>query len=440
METCLRVNYAKNYSMARQMSIFFFYFCYQNVNILTLDNSANGYGRKENVPPAVCGQVFLWPFSLCVLVFCVSAAKIETLEINMPDRANKINNGDHLDFEQTVADLDRQMNELRRLSSIKGIDYSAEIRRLQKEQVNELKRIYSKLTAWQTVQVARHPKRPLLSDYLDLMVKDFRELHGDRCFGDDRAIITGLGQIGRDRVFIIGQNKGRNTKEKVICNFGCPNPEGYRKALVKMKFAEKYGIPVVTLIDTPGAYPGIGAEERGQAQAIAANLLEMSRLKVPIICICIGEGGSGGALGIGVGDRQAMLEFAYYSVISPEGCAAILWRDGSQAPHAAEALKLTSKDLLKLELVDTVIPEPLGGAHRNIHDTVYNVEKYITKTLRDLKRTKIDNLLDNRYKKLRSIGISPAEKLRRKTQAGRERIKTAMDKIHTKPKAVPAKV
>ena len=375
-----------------------------------------------------------------MLVFCVSAAKIETLEINMPDRANKINNGDHLDFEQTVADLDRQMNELRRLSSIKGIDYSAEIRRLQKEQVNELKRIYSKLTAWQTVQVARHPKRPLLSDYLDLMVKDFRELHGDRCFGDDRAIITGLGQIGRDRVFIIGQNKGRNTKEKVICNFGCPNPEGYRKALVKMKFAEKYGIPVVTLIDTPGAYPGIGAEERGQAQAIAANLLEMSRLKVPIICICIGEGGSGGALGIGVGDRQAMLEFAYYSVISPEGCAAILWRDGSQAPHAAEALKLTSKDLLKLELVDTVIPEPLGGAHRNIHDTVYNVEKYITKTLRDLKRTKIDNLLDNRYKKLRSIGISPAEKLRRKTQAGRERIKTAMDKIHTKPKAVPAKV
>ncbi|MHC4313435.1 MAG: acetyl-CoA carboxylase carboxyltransferase subunit alpha, partial [Planctomycetota bacterium] len=264
--------------------------------------------------------------------------------------------------------------------------------------------------------------------------------HGDRCFGDDRAIVTGLGQIGRDRVFIVGQNKGRNTKEKVVCNFGCPNPEGYRKALVKMKFAEKYGIPVVTLIDTPGAYPGIGAEERGQAQAIAANLQEMSRLRVPIICICIGEGGSGGALGIGVGDRLAMLEFAYYSVISPEGCAAILWRDGSQAPHAAAALKLTSKDLYKLELVDAVIPEPLGGAHRNVHDTVYNVEKYIAKTLRDLKRTKVDNLLENRYRKLRSIGTSPAEKLRRKTLAGRERVRAAIEKIHTKPKPVPAKV
>ncbi|MEE9370469.1 MAG: acetyl-CoA carboxylase carboxyltransferase subunit alpha [Sedimentisphaerales bacterium] len=248
----------------------------------------------------------------------------------MPDN-NKLSAGDHLDFEEKVADLDRQINELRKLSSIKGIDYSAEIRKLQKEQVTELKRIYSNLTAWQTVQVARHPKRPLLTDYLNLMVKDFRELHGDRCFGDDRAIITGLGQIGRERVLIIGQNKGRNTKEKIACNFGCANPEGYRKAVAKMKFAEKFNIPVVTLIDTPGAYPGIGAEERGQAQAIAVNLMEMARLKVPIICIVIGEGGSGGALGIGVGDRFAILEFAYYSVISPEGCAAILWRDGSQA-------------------------------------------------------------------------------------------------------------
>jgi acetyl-CoA carboxylase carboxyl transferase subunit alpha len=358
----------------------------------------------------------------------------------MPDFKSKFSDGDHLDFEERVADLDRQMNELRRLSSIKGIDYSAEIRRLQQEQVTELKRIYSNLTAWQTVQVARHPKRPLLDDYLDLMVKDFREFHGDRCFGDDRAIITGFGQIGREKVLVVGQNKGRNTKEKVVCNFGCPNPEGYRKALIKMKFAEKYGIPVLTLIDTPGAYPGVGAEERGQAQAIAVNLLEMSRLRVPIVCICIGEGGSGGALGIGVGDRLAMLEFAYYSVISPEGCAAILWRDGSQAAHAAEALKLTSKDLYKMELVDEVIAEPLGGAHRNVHDTVYNVEKYIVKTLRDLKRTKIENLLQNRYGKLRSIGISPAEKLRRKTQAGRERVKAAVEKVRTKRKPVPAKV
>jgi len=357
----------------------------------------------------------------------------------MPDNKS-LSNGDHLEFEEKVAHLDRQMKELRKLSSTKGIDYSAEIRKLQRQQVDELKTIYSNLTAWQTVQVARHPNRPLLSDYLNLMVKDFRELHGDRCFGDDRALVTGLGQIGREKVLVVGQNKGKTTKQKIACNFGCPNPEGYRKALAKMKFAEKFGIPIVTLIDTPGAYPGIGAEERGQAQAIAVNLNQMPRLRVPIICIVIGEGGSGGALGIGVGDRLAMLEFAYYSVISPEGCAAILWRDGSQAPKAAEALKLTSKDLHKLGLVDAVIPEPLGGAHRNLHDTVYNVEKYIVKTLRDLKRTKIDNLLENRYSKLRAIGSSPTEKLRRKTQAGKERIKAALQAIPTKPKRVTAKV
>ena len=361
-------------------------------------------------------------------------------KIKTPTKNNNLGDGDHLSFEQKVADLDRQMNELRKLSSVKGIDYSAEIHRLQKEQFAELKRIYSNLTAWQTVQVARHPKRPLLSDYINLMIKDFRELHGDRCFGDDHAIVAGLGQIGREKVLIVGQNKGRNTKEKVACNFGCPNPEGYRKAIAKMKFGEKFNIPVVTLIDTPGAYPGIGAEERGQAQAIAVNLIEMSRLKVPIICIVIGEGGSGGALGIGVGDRLAMLEFAYYSVISPEGCAAILWRDGSQAADAAEALKLTSKDLYKLGLVDAVIPEPLGGAHRNIHDTVYNVEKYIVKTLNCLKRTKIDNLLECRYKKLRSIGTDSTIVLRRKTQATRERIKEALEAIPRKPKqAVSAK-
>jgi acetyl-CoA carboxylase carboxyl transferase subunit alpha len=358
----------------------------------------------------------------------------------MPNNSNKIGDGDYLDFEDRVADLDRQMNELRKLSSVKGIDYSAEIRRLQREQVTELRRAYSNLTAWQTVQVARHPKRPLLDDYLNLMIKDFRELHGDRCFGDDRAIIAGLGQIGREKVLVVGQNKGRSTKQKIACNFGCANPEGYRKAIAKMKFAEKYGIPIVTLIDTPGAYPGVGAEERGQAQAIAVNLIEMSRLRVPIVCICIGEGGSGGALGISVGDKLAMLEFAYYSVISPEGCAAILWRDGSQAPDAAEALKLTSRDLQKLELVDAIIPEPLGGAHRNVHDTVYNVEEYIVKTLRDLKRTKLDNLLENRYKRLRSIGITTAEKLRRRTQAGRERVRAALKAIPKKPKPVPAKV
>jgi acetyl-CoA carboxylase carboxyl transferase subunit alpha len=312
--------------------------------------------------------------------------------------------GDYLEFETTVAGLDSQIAELQKLSAQKGIDYSAEISRLQRQQVEELKKVYSNLSAWQTVKVSRHPKRPLFPNYLNLMVKDFRELHGDRCFGDDHAMITGLGQIGRERVLVIGQNKGRDIKEKISCNFGCANPEGYRKAMLKMKFAEKFNIPVVTFIDTPGAYPGIGAEERGQAQAIAYNLLEMSRLRVPIICIVIGEGGSGGALGIGVGDKLAMLEYAYYSVISPEGCAAILWRDGSQAPDAAEALKLTSKDLLKLNLIDEVIPEPLGGAHRNIHDTVYNVEKYILKTLSNLKKIPVDKLLEQRYNKIRSLG------------------------------------
>ena len=366
-------------------------------------------------------------------------SKQGTMTVKKPDTTN-FNNGDHLDFEEKVADLDRQMNELRKLSSTKGIDYSAEIRQLQRQQVTELKRIYSNLTAWQTVQVARHPNRPLLCDYINLMVKDFRELHGDRCFGDDRAILTGLGHIGRERVLIVGQNKGKTTKEKIACNFGCPNPEGYRKALAKMQLAEKFNIPIVTLIDTPGAYPGIGAEERGQAQAIAVNLNRMPRLRVPIICIVIGEGGSGGALGIGIGDRLAILESAYYSVISPEGCAAILWRDGAQAPKAAEALKLTSKDLFKLGLVDAVIPEPLGGAHRSIHDTVYNVEKYIVKTLRDLKRAKIENLVEVRYDKLRSIGTPASEKLRRKTQAGRDKIKAALQALPAKRKRVPAEV
>ncbi len=350
----------------------------------------------------------------------------------MPDNRNRINNGDHLDFEQKVADLDRQMDELRKLSSSKGIDYSAEIRSLQHAQVAELKRIYSNLSAWQIVQVARHPKRPLLTDYLDLMVKDFRALHGDRCFGDDKAIIAGIGQIARNKVLIVGQNKGKNMKEKVACNFGCPNPEGYRKAIAKMKFAEKFGIPIVTLIDTPGAYPGIGAEERGQAQAIAVNLTAMSRLKVPIICICIGEGGSGGALGISVGDRLAMLEFAYYSVISPEGCAAILWRDGSQAADAAQALKLTSKDLYKLGLIDAVIAEPLGGAHRNVHDTVYNVERYIAKTLADLKRTKIENLLENRYKKWRYVGTNSVNNNRRKHRMSRIQVNSTAKSISAK--------
>ncbi|MFA5553267.1 MAG: acetyl-CoA carboxylase carboxyltransferase subunit alpha [Phycisphaerae bacterium] len=344
----------------------------------------------------------------------------------------------YLDFEQNVKKLDLQIEELRRLSSAKGIDYSTEIRQLDHNKTSELKKLYSSLSAWQTVQVSRHPKRPLFEDYLNMMIKDFRELHGDRCFGDDRAIVTGFGRIQREKVLVVGQNKGRSTKEKIKCNFGCANPEGYRKAILKMKMAEKFGLPIVTFIDTPGAYPGVGAEERGQAQAIAENLCQMSRLRVPIICICIGEGGSGGALGIGVGDKMAMLEFSYYSVISPEGCAAILWRDGSQAPDAAEALRLTSKDLLKLKLIDAVIQEPVGGAHRNMHDTVYNVENYILRTLRQLKSVKIDDLLEKRYDKLRSIGTDAAVILSRKTKAAAERIKAAIAEIPQK--TVPAKL
>ncbi|MBE0537920.1 MAG: acetyl-CoA carboxylase carboxyltransferase subunit alpha [Phycisphaerae bacterium] len=328
----------------------------------------------------------------------------------------------YLPFEDKIAQMDRQIEDLKRSAAKEGIDTSAEIRCLQREETSELKKLYSSLNPWQVVQVSRHPQRPLLRDYLNYMVKDVRELHGDRCFGDDRAIVTALGQIGRERVLIVGQEKGRDTKEKIACNFGCPNPEGYRKALAKMKLAEKFGLPVVTLIDTPGAFPGIGAEERGQAQAIAVNMMEMSRLRVPIISIVIGEGGSGGALGIGVADRLALLEYAYYSVISPEGCAAILWRDGAQAPAAAEALKLTGKHLLKLGVVDAVIPEALGGAHRNVHDTIYNVEQYIVKTLRDLKRTKIENLLANRYKKLRSIGDPSQNVLREKAPAAKPAI------------------
>mgnify|MGYP000734204883 CR=1 FL=1 len=316
----------------------------------------------------------------------------------------------YLPFEEEVAQIDQQIEDLKKKGQSNSLQgpHAQQIRELQVQQTALLKKIYTNLTPWQTVQVARHPQRPILGDYLNLMFKDVREMHGDRCFGDDPAIVTALGQIGHQKVMIIGQNKGKDIKEKVACNFGCPNPEGYRKALEKMKFAEKYQLPIVSLIDTPGAYPGIGAEERGQAQAIAVNLMEMSRLRTPIICVVIGEGGSGGALGIGVGDRIAILEHSYYSVISPEGCAAILWHDGTQAPIAAEALKLTGKDLLKLKLVDSVIPEPLGGAHRNLHDTVYAVEQFITKTLIQFKRTNLDKLLQTRYEKLRKIGVQCA--------------------------------
>jgi acetyl-CoA carboxylase carboxyl transferase subunit alpha len=252
--------------------------------------------------------------------------------------------------------------------------------------------------------MARHPKRPLVPDYLNLIVRDFCELHGDRNFRDDRAIITGFGRIGNAKCLFVGHNKGKDTKERLENCFGMAHPEGYRKALAKMKLAEKFGVPVVCLIDTAGAYPGIGAEERGIAQAIAVNLMEMARLRVPILCVIIGEGGSGGALGIGVGDRVAMFEHAYYSVISPEGCAAILWKSAEHAQTAARTLKFTAKDLKKLHLIDEIIREPLGGAHRDPSVAAANLEKFILDTLRELKAVRTETLLKRRYKRLREIG------------------------------------
>ncbi|MBN1766717.1 MAG: acetyl-CoA carboxylase carboxyltransferase subunit alpha [Sedimentisphaerales bacterium] len=318
--------------------------------------------------------------------------------------ANGTNGNGCLEFEKPLADLESQIRELQALQRSKGIDYSPEIRQLQSNLVKLTNKIYNNLSAWEIVQVARHPRRPLLMDYLNMMAKDFCQLHGDRCFGDDRAVVTGFGRIGREKVMIVGHNKGRTTKEKVECNFGCTHPEGYRKALGKMKLAEKFNLPIVCLIDTPGAYPGIGAEERGQAQAIAVNLMEMSQIRVPIVCVIIGEGGSGGALGIGVGDRVAMLQYAWYTVASPEACAAILWKDGAQAFQAAEALKLTAKDLLKINVIDQIIPEPLGGAHRNPHEASHHLENYLIKVIRDLRRYKVENLLENRYRKIRTVG------------------------------------
>jgi len=310
----------------------------------------------------------------------------------------------YLNFEDPIKTLDLQIQELITLSSQKGINYKPEIRSLQKKKVSSLHKMYKNLTPWEIIQVARHPQRPILQDYLQHLFIDFRELHGDKCFGDDRALITGLGEIGTERVMILGHNKGKNTEENITRNFGSSHPEGYRKALQKMKFAEKFGIPVISFIDTPGAYPGVGSEERCVARAISENLVAMSTLKVPIICIIIGEGGSGGALGIGVGDRLSMLEFSYYSVISPEGCSAILWKDSDHMVEAAAALKLDSSSLLKLKLVDEVILEPIGGAQRSHHDIMYNVKNYILRTLKGLKRTKMENLLGNRYKKIRAAG------------------------------------
>jgi acetyl-CoA carboxylase carboxyl transferase subunit alpha len=309
-----------------------------------------------------------------------------------------------LEFERPVWELERKINELKDSSVNKKIDLSAEIKKLE-EKLEKLKReVYAKLTPWQKVQLARHPKRPYTLDYIRLLMSNFIELHGDRAFCDDKAVISGLATLEDIRLVIMGHQKGRDTKENLVRNFGCAHPEGYRKALRVMMLADKFSLPIVVFVDTPGAYPGIGAEERGQAQAIALNLREMIGLKVPIVVVIIGEGGSGGALGIGVGDRILILENAYYSVISPEGCAAILWKDSAKAPEAAEVLKLTAKDLLGFQLVDEVIPEPLGGAHKDPEDTARHLKEALLKHLRQLKAIPPKDLLKARYEKFRKIG------------------------------------
>ena len=316
----------------------------------------------------------------------------------------------YLDFEKEIEKLDNDISLLQKEEEEKQISNLLEIRKRTRERWELLEKIYSELTAWQVVQVARHPARPQPQDFVFSerfpwkIAEEFIELHGDRKFGDDLAIFAGFAKIAREKVMIIGHRKGHDIEERKKFNFGCAHPEGYRKALRAMKLAEKYHLPVVSLIDTPGAYPGIGSEERGIAQAIAENLREMSRLKTQIIVVIIGEGGSGGALGIGIGDKIAMLEYAYYSVISPEGCAAILWRDGSKAPEAAEALCLTSKHLLRLGIIDDIIEEPLGGAHRNPGLVIAQVQNYILRSIRELKEKKLNDLLEERYQKFRKMG------------------------------------
>lgn len=310
-------------------------------------------------------------------------------------------------FERPIEEIEVQIAELESLSLSTHLDISSEIEALKVRLHETIDKTYADLSAWERVNVARHPKRPVASDYIAGVLDDFFELHGDRCFGDDRAIITGFASMEGRRFMLVAHRKGRTTKERLECNFGCAHPEGYRKALRKMKLAEKLGLPVVSLINTPGAYPGIGAEERGQAMAIAENILAMLSLRVPIVVVVVGEGGSGGALGIGVGDRVLMLEHAYYSVISPEGCAAILWKDGERSPEAAEALKLTSKDLLKLRVVDEVINEPLGGAHRAPTVAMAELKRVVLRHLDDLKRKPIDELLELRRRKFRYVAEIP---------------------------------
>ncbi|MDH3590332.1 MAG: acetyl-CoA carboxylase carboxyltransferase subunit alpha [Planctomycetota bacterium] len=309
-----------------------------------------------------------------------------------------------LPFERPIVELELKIGELRSLSESTGMNLNGELNPLVEKLDRMTRDIYANLEPYDVVQIARHPLRPQTSDYIAGMLDEYVELHGDRRYGEDRAITTGFARIAEQRFLLIGHRKGKETKENIACNWGCAHPEGYRKALQKMQLAEKFGLPIVTLINTPGAYPGVGAEERGQAWAIAENIMVMSRLKVPIICVVIGEGGSGGALGIGVGDRVLMLEYAYYSVISPEGCAAILWKDGDRAPAAAEALRLTSKDLARFGVVDEVVPEPVGGAHRDPDVMVATLKERLCDLLSELEAKTSGDLVAERYGRLSRLG------------------------------------
>ncbi|MDQ1237554.1 MAG: acetyl-CoA carboxylase carboxyl transferase subunit alpha [Wigglesworthia glossinidia] len=312
-----------------------------------------------------------------------------------------------LDFEEPITNLESKINSLIELSSrdkTLHINLDKEIHCLRKKSLELTKKIFSNLNAWQITQLARHPMRPYTLDYIKNIFTDFDELSGDRLYGDDKAIIGGIGRLNSRPVMIIGHQKGREIKEKIFRNFGMPAPEGYRKALRLMHMADRFKLPIITLIDTPGAYPGIGAEKRGQSEAIAKNLREMSILTVPIICTIIGEGGSGGALAIGVGDKINMLQYSIYSVISPEGCAAILWKDVNKAPVAAKSMGIIASKLKKLNLIDTIVPEPLGGAHRDLNIITANLKDRLLKDLKMLDKMSVSELLNFRYKKLMSYG------------------------------------
>ncbi|MDC0178616.1 acetyl-CoA carboxylase carboxyltransferase subunit alpha [Woeseiaceae bacterium] len=309
-----------------------------------------------------------------------------------------------LDFEQPIAELEAKLNELRFIDDDSEIDINEEVTRLKAKSEGLTKSIFSNLSAWQVAQIARHPMRPYTADYIEHLAPDFQELHGDRMFADDPAIISGIGRLDGRSVMFIGHQKGRDTKERVRRNYGMPKPEGYRKAQRMMKMAEKFSMPVITLIDTPGAYPGVGAEERGQSEAIAQSLYLLAGLRTQIISIVIGEGGSGGALAIGVSDRLLMLQYAVYSVISPEGCASILWKSAEQAEQAAAAMQITADSLNNFELVDEVLPEPLGGAHRNPVATAEMIRNALLKHLEDLDRLDLDQLLEERHRRLAGFG------------------------------------